>query len=93
MSKKIGVALFGNNRLKVLEFPLNELKPNEILIEIKAAGICGSDLHFYRSTPTELGIRKGLVVGHEPSGIVKKTGFATRFTFQAGLEKMFFSIL
>ena len=83
MLKKIGVALFGNNRLKILEFPLNELKPNEILIEIKAAGICGSDLHFYRSTPTELGIRKGLVVGHEPSGIVKKTGSGATM-FQIG---------
>ena len=42
---------------------------NEVLIDVKAAGICGSDLHFYRSSPDELGARYGKIVGHEPAGI------------------------
>ena len=44
--KKIGVVLFGNKSLEVREFPNLEPGLNEVLIEVKAAGICGSDLHF-----------------------------------------------
>jgi propanol-preferring alcohol dehydrogenase len=45
-----------------------------VLVRIEAAGICGSDLHFYHSTPEELGSRCGTVVGHEPAGIVEEVG-------------------
>ena len=43
---------------------------------MKAAGICGSDLHFCRSSPDELSVRYGKIVGHEPAGIVIQTGNA-----------------
>ena len=52
--KKIGVVLFGNKSLEVREFQNLEPGLNEAWIEVKAAGICGSDLHFYRSSPDEL---------------------------------------
>ena len=74
--KKIGAVLFGNKSLEVREFPDLEPGLNEVLIEVKAAGICGSDLHFYRSSPEELGARYGKIVGHEPAGIVVQTGDA-----------------
>ena len=74
--KKIGVVLFGNKSLEVREFPNLEPGLNEVLIEVKAAGIGGSDLHFYRSSPDELGARYGKIVGHEPAGIVIQTGSA-----------------
>ena len=68
--KKIGVVLFGKQSLEMRKFPNLEPGLNEVLIEVKAAGICGSDLHFYRSSPDELGVRYGKIVGHEPAGIV-----------------------
>ena len=68
--KKIGAALFGNKLLEVREFPDLEPRLNEVLIEVKAAGICGSDLHFYRSSLDELGAHYGKIVGHELAGIV-----------------------
>ena len=74
--KKIGVVLFGNKSQEVRELPNLEPGLNEVLIEVKAAGICGSDLHFYRSSPDELVARHGKIVGHEPAGIVNKTGNA-----------------
>ena len=55
--KKIGVVLFRNKSLEVREFPNLEPGLNEVLIEVKAAGIGGSDLHFYRSSPEGLGAR------------------------------------
>ena len=74
--KKIGVVLFGKQSLEMWKFPSLEPGLNEGLIEVKAAGICGSDLHFYRSSPDELGARYGKIVGHEPAGIVIQTGNA-----------------
>ena len=58
------------------KFPNLEPGLNEVLIEVQAARICGSDLHFYRSSPEELGARYGKIVGHEPAGIVIQTGSA-----------------
>ncbi len=49
MLKKKGVILYGNRKIEICDLPLKKLKSNQILIEIKAAGICGSDLHLYRS--------------------------------------------
>ena len=51
-------------------------KGEGVLVDIVSAGICGSDLHFYRSSPDELGVCYGKIVGHEPAGIVIQTGNA-----------------
>ncbi len=69
-----GLVLCGNQKAEIKEFTLKEPKKGEILLRIKAAGICGSDLHYYRSTPEELGNRLGVVIGHEPCGLVVKVG-------------------
>jgi threonine dehydrogenase-like Zn-dependent dehydrogenase len=74
-----GLVLLGDRHAEVREFPYSEPKTGEILIQMKAAGICGSDLHFYRNTPEELGIRRAVVIGHEPSGIVEKVGPGVSF--------------
>lgn len=69
-----GLALFGDRSARIETFPRPDPRAGEILIRIKSAGICGSDLHFYRDTPEGLGQRRGVVIGHEPSGIVEKAG-------------------
>jgi threonine dehydrogenase-like Zn-dependent dehydrogenase len=69
-----GLVLLGDRRAEVRAFPMPHPGPGEILLRVEAAGICGSDLHFYRSTPEELGIRLGVVIGHEPAGVVEAVG-------------------
>lgn len=69
-----GVILLGNQQAAVKKFPLPRPGTGELVMRVKSAGICGSDLHFYRSTPEELGIRRGVIIGHEPSGIVQEVG-------------------
>ena len=69
-----GLALFGNRRAEVKEFPVPDPGYGEVRIKVMSAGICGSDLHFYNDTPEVLGPRKGVVIGHEPAGIVEKIG-------------------
>jgi L-iditol 2-dehydrogenase len=47
--------------------------PDEIKIEVKAAGICGSDIHTYNDT-IKFPLRLPVTMGHEFCGIVAETG-------------------
>lgn len=47
-------------------------KPTEVLVRIKAAGICGSDLHIIRGTNPYATYPR--IIGHEASGIVEAVG-------------------
>jgi len=78
MLKKKGVILYGNRKIEICDLPLKKLKSNQVLIEIKAAGICGSDLHLYRSNKKKLGGRYGQVIGHEPSGQIIHKGIGVK---------------
>ena len=69
-----GLVLLGDRRAEIREFDVADPGPQEVLLRIEAAGICGSDLHFYQSTPEVLGIRRGVVIGHEPSGVIEAIG-------------------
>ncbi|MFQ5712118.1 MAG: zinc-dependent dehydrogenase [Candidatus Geothermarchaeales archaeon] len=51
------------------EVPRPEVKPGEIVVDMRACGLCGSDLMEWY-----LKDRAPLVLGHEPSGIVSEVG-------------------
>ncbi len=59
--------------LRLEEIPVPELREDEVLVEIKAAGLCGSDVHivFEGVTPTAY---KPITLGHEPAGVVAGIG-------------------
>lgn len=60
------------NVLNYRDFPDPEINPDEVLIEVKACGICGSDVH---GMDGSTGRRKPpLIMGHEASGAILKTG-------------------
>ena len=44
---KAGI-LYDAKDIRVGEAPMPQIKPDEVLIESQAAGICGTDLHIYR---------------------------------------------
>lgn len=52
------------------------LDARDIIIQVTASGICGSDLHLYNGLmPT---MEEGDIIGHEPMGIVVETGSAVK---------------
>lgn len=64
------VAVYYNNRdVRIQDQPIPEIADDEILLQVKASGICGSDvLEWYR-------IKKApLVLGHEVTGVIAKCG-------------------
>src|SRR5512145_3499997 len=75
-----GVVFLGNRKLELREFPDPTPGPGEVVIAIKASGMCGSDLHPYRAVGSAaaslgLGGQGGPVIaGHEPCGVVAALG-------------------
>jgi 2-desacetyl-2-hydroxyethyl bacteriochlorophyllide A dehydrogenase len=56
------------------EVPKPKIAEDEVLIEVKAAAICGSDLGIYDYTPAYSKMRLPVVMGHEFSGRVLEAG-------------------
>ena len=56
------------------EVPKPKVNPDEVLIEVKAAAICGSDLGIYDYTPAYSKMRLPVVMGHEFSGMIAEAG-------------------
>ena len=75
-----GVIFLGGRKLQVAHFPDPTPGPHDVVVEIKASGMCGSDLKFYRATGGEtaaLGLGKlegPVIAGHEPCGVVAAVG-------------------
>ncbi|UCF10071.1 MAG: alcohol dehydrogenase catalytic domain-containing protein [Candidatus Bipolaricaulota bacterium] len=62
--------------LELKEFPIPELRPGWVLVRNRAAGICGSDLHYLGGQTRHLIPDRNLpaVLGHENAGVVVKVG-------------------
>lgn len=59
--------------LQIVEVEKPEIKnPNEVLVRIKAAGICGSDLGIYKGTNSLATYPR--IIGHEFAGVVEEVG-------------------
>jgi L-iditol 2-dehydrogenase len=76
----------GDRNVNLQQQPIPEIKSDEVLIEIRAAGLCGSDLHlFYRPTSTQreegiFGLKFPVsnIPGHEPCGEIVEVGREVR---------------
>ena len=68
-----GVVFPGDRKAEVRGFPEPKPGPGEVIVRMKAAGLCGSDLHLYRQT-AEQRVGNDTIPGHEPSGIVDAVG-------------------
>ena len=76
-----GAVFLGNRKIEIRNFPDPTPGPGEVVIQMKASGMCGSDLKFYRSPPGAAQAALGLggnagpfIGGHEPCGVVAARG-------------------
>ena len=76
-----GVVFTGGRELELREFPDPSPDAGEVVVEIEASGICGSDLMTYRApkggTSATLGLGgrgEPVIAGHEPCGVVAAIG-------------------
>jgi len=78
-----GVVFLGERRIELREFPDPEPGPRDVVLEIKASGMCGTDLRPYRGKWEPGAVRGGIrrsaepvIAGHEPCGVVAEVGSA-----------------
>ncbi len=67
--------LYAPEDIRIEERPVPVPGPKEVLVEIKAVGVCGSDMHYYEHG--KIGtfvVRAPLILGHESSGVVVGLG-------------------
>jgi threonine dehydrogenase-like Zn-dependent dehydrogenase len=76
-----GNAVWRNPKLEVKEVPKPGIQPDQVLLQVKACGVCGSDMHFYETDGDNYILYPGLTkfpanLGHEFSGNVVEVGEA-----------------
>jgi len=75
----LGSKVWKNPRTEIVERDIPVPGPDEVLIEVKACGICGSDVHMRQADDDGYIFYPGLTafpatLGHEFSGVVVKAG-------------------
>lgn len=85
-----GASFRGNREIDLLTFDDPKPGSTDVIIQMKASGMCGSDLHFYRNDPVEviksmgfkdlaargIDLSQPIIGGHEPCGVVLEIGAA-----------------
>lgn len=64
------VRLFAANDLRVVDIPIPKPANGELVVKVKAALICGTDLRMFKNGTNNL----PLTLGHEFAGIIEATG-------------------
>ncbi|RJP22309.1 MAG: alcohol dehydrogenase [Candidatus Abyssobacteria bacterium SURF_5] len=78
-----GFKVWKNPSLEVKEVSDPRPGPTDVIVEVKAAGICGSDVHFYETTSDGYILYPGLtkfpvIIGHEFAGEIVEVGAGVR---------------
>jgi L-iditol 2-dehydrogenase len=76
------VEYHSNSDIRIVELPVPEIGPGEMLVQLRACGLCASDVMEWYMQP-----RAPLYPGHEPVGVVVATGEGVQ-QFSAG-ERVF----
>jgi alcohol dehydrogenase len=61
----------GKNRIGIREVPRPVPGPGQALVRVTLTTICGTDVHILKG---EYFVKQGLIVGHEPVGVVEALG-------------------
>jgi D-arabinose 1-dehydrogenase-like Zn-dependent alcohol dehydrogenase len=71
-----GVILPGQERVEIEQFDVPEPGHGQLLVEMKASGLCGSDLRAIYHEHTGSGAERyqNVIAGHEPAGRVEAVG-------------------
>lgn len=59
--------------VEIREVPIPEIGSNEVLLKVKSAGICGSDIEMWHNKLT-FPVNIPVVMGHEFCGVIEKVG-------------------
>ena len=67
--------LYGVNDLRIEQREMPKPAAHEVLVEVQAVGICGSDVHYYdHGRIGDYVVKDPMVIGHESSGVIVAVG-------------------
>ncbi|XP_057950512.1 L-idonate 5-dehydrogenase-like [Malania oleifera] len=67
--------LLGIKTLRIQPYNLPPLGPHDVKVQLKAVGICGSDVHHFKTMRcANFIVKKPMVIGHECAGIIEEVG-------------------
>ena len=66
--------LYGMNDLRIKETEMPEINSQEILVKVKAAAICGTDIRMHKNGYKDVNEENPLILGHEISGVIEEVG-------------------
>ncbi len=66
--------LHGKDDLRVAEVPVPQISAGEVLLRVKAAAVCGTDIRMLRNGARGVGPETPLILGHEVSGVIERVG-------------------
>jgi alcohol dehydrogenase len=76
MTKTMKAAVFvEKGRIVLADKPVPDIGPLDALVKITTTTICGTDIHIQKG---EYPVARGLIVGHEPVGVIAKLGSAVQ---------------
>lgn len=67
---------YGKHDMRVEESPMPQVEAEDVLIQVKACGICGTDVHIYEGDKGAAEVTPPTILGHEFSGVVAEVGAA-----------------
>lgn len=67
---------YGKHDMRVEESPMPKVGAEDVLIQVKACGICGTDVHIYEGDKGAAEVTTPTILGHEFSGVVAEVGSA-----------------
>ncbi|MBC7091471.1 MAG: NAD(P)-dependent alcohol dehydrogenase [Nitrososphaeria archaeon] len=69
-----GAFLYGPKDIRIEEVEKPSIRSGEVLVKVKAAGICGTDIHYYLEGKTAVFVPKHpFILGHEFSGVIEES--------------------
>lgn len=66
--------LLAKEQLTVRDEAPPQVGPENVLIEVRASGVCGTDVHMYHGSEGSTALRLPLIMGHEFSGVALVVG-------------------
>ncbi len=83
--KMTAAVLYGKRDVRIEQIPIPRVGPGEVLVRIKAALTCGTDLKVYRQGFHARMIVPPAVFGHELAGVVEEVGHGVE-SFSPGMR-------
>ncbi|KFZ08622.1 hypothetical protein V501_05896 [Pseudogymnoascus sp. VKM F-4519 (FW-2642)] len=73
--KNPSLQVTADHKVKMVDAPIRKPGSGEVLLHIKATGICGSDIHFWkRGRIGSLTVEGDCILGHEAAGVILEIG-------------------